>query len=157
VASPTNNPGSWPGIGHHSGSQRFGAAELSCGVAVLVDQVAEESCPVDGGVAADGDRLGRGSGRAPAKSRKMPFCPYRSVRPRGPRDSAQGAEDVRTQAGEAHERAIKNRTAGHLSRERRGPGGSGWSLGQGTMRTMVVEVAGVDLQDGFQMSLGEDQ
>jgi hypothetical protein len=30
-------------------------------------------------------------------------------------------------------------------------------LGQGAMRTVIIEVAGVDLHDGLQMVLGEDQ
>jgi hypothetical protein len=34
--------------------------------------------------------------------------------------------------------------------------GSGW-LGQGAMRTVIIEVAGVDLHDGLQMVLGENQ
>jgi hypothetical protein len=35
--------------------------------------------------------------------------------------------------------------------------GIGWSLGQGPMWAVAVEVAGVDLQDGLQVALGEDQ
>ncbi|MDT5187347.1 MAG: hypothetical protein QOI29_5505 [Mycobacterium sp.] len=35
--------------------------------------------------------------------------------------------------------------------------GSGRSLGQGPVWTMAVEMAYLDLQDGFQVALGEDQ
>jgi hypothetical protein len=76
---------------------RFAVICVSCssrGVAVFVDETAEQSCPVDGEVVGGRDRLGWGRG---------------------------------------------------------------WSWGQGQVWALTVEMALVDLQDGFQEALREDQ